>query len=162
MILASDEKVIYQTPSLEHLLTILTGEPANYTRYVPRRDSLPASILKLLRQIRGAANGSSDAPPHMQVATAFGIVTLEAKLLVPAGAMPQDVAKDPKGCLIAQTIELREHTVAHAARVLSEHGATPTQVKVGIGLALGKTKPMIAEELDIQLSSVADLAKRLY
>jgi hypothetical protein len=36
------------------------------------------------------------------------------------------------------------------------------QTKVGIHLALGKTKPVIADELGIQLSSVADLTKRLY
>ena len=33
------------------------------------------------------------------------------------------------------------------ARVLRESGTTPTQTKVGIQLALGKTKPMIADEL---------------
>jgi len=51
---------------------------------------------------------------------------------------------------------------AATARVLRESGATPTQMKVGIQLALGKTKPVIADELGIQLSSVADLTKRLY
>jgi DNA-binding NarL/FixJ family response regulator len=60
------------------------------------------------------------------------------------------------------TIELREYPIAHAARVLRESGATPTQVKVGIHLALGKPKPLIADELGIQLSSVADLTRRLY
>ena len=78
------------------------------------------------------------------------------------GAIPEDIAKDPKSCLISVTIELREHPVAHPARVLRESGATPTQVKVGIQLALGKTKPVIADELGIKLSSVADQAKRLY
>jgi hypothetical protein len=87
-----------------------------------------------------------------QISTPYGILTLEAKWLVPAGAMPEDVAKDPKSCLIAVTIELREHAVAHAARILRESGATPAQVKVGIGLACGKTKPMIADELGIKLS----------
>ena len=60
------------------------------------------------------------------------------------------------------TIELREHAVAHAARALRESGVTPAQVKVGIKLALGKTKPVIADELGLQLSSVADLSKKLY
>jgi DNA-binding CsgD family transcriptional regulator len=49
-----------------------------------------------------------------------------------------------------------------AARALRESGATPTQVKVGVQLALGKTKPIIADELGVQLSSVADLTRRLY
>jgi DNA-binding NarL/FixJ family response regulator len=60
------------------------------------------------------------------------------------------------------TIELREHAIAHAARVLRESGATPAQTKVGIQLALGKTKPVIADELGIQISSVVDVTKRLY
>jgi DNA-binding NarL/FixJ family response regulator len=60
------------------------------------------------------------------------------------------------------TIELREHAIAHAARALRESGATPAQTKVGIQLAFGKTKPVIADEFGIQLSSVADLTRRLY
>ena len=35
-------------------------------------------------------------------------------------------------------------------------------MKVGIQLALGKTKPMIADALGIEHSSVASLAKKLY
>ncbi len=126
------------------------------------RDRLPTPILKLLRRIGDAADGSLGEPPRMQVSTAHGVLTIEAKWLVPAGAIPRDVAKDPKGCLIAVTIELREHAIAHAARVLRESGATPAQVKVGIQLALGKAKPAIADELDIQLSSVAGFTKKLY
>ena len=49
-----------------------------------------------------------------------------------------------------------------AARVLRESGATAAQTKVGIKLALGKPKPAIADELGIQLSSVADHTKMLY
>ena len=74
----------------------------------------------------------------MQISTAHGVLTLEAKWLVPAGTLPNDVARDPKSCLIAVTIELHEHAIAHAARALRESGATPAQVKVGIQLALGK------------------------
>jgi DNA-binding NarL/FixJ family response regulator len=60
------------------------------------------------------------------------------------------------------TIELREHAIARAARVLRESGATPAQTKVGIQLALGKPKPLIADELGIQLSSVMATTKKLY
>jgi DNA-binding NarL/FixJ family response regulator len=49
-----------------------------------------------------------------------------------------------------------------AARVLRESGVTPAQMKVGIQLALGKTKPVIADELGIQLSSIVDVTKKLY
>jgi DNA-binding CsgD family transcriptional regulator len=98
----------------------------------------------------------------MRVSNAYGVVTLEAKWLVPTGVIPADVAKDPKSCLISVSIKLREHTIAHAARVLRESGATPSQMKVGIQLALGKNKPAIAEELGIQLSTVADLTRKFY
>jgi DNA-binding NarL/FixJ family response regulator len=81
---------------------------------------------------------------------------------VPAGTLPADAARDPKSCLISVTVELHEHAIAHAARALRESGATPAQTKVGIQLALGKPKPIIADELGIQLSSVADHTKMLY
>jgi DNA-binding NarL/FixJ family response regulator len=98
----------------------------------------------------------------MQVSTPYGVLTLEAKWLLPARVLPEDAARDPKACLIAVTIELREHPIAHAARVLRESGATPAQTKVGIQLAFGKTKPAIADELGLQLSSVVDVTKKLY
>jgi DNA-binding CsgD family transcriptional regulator len=162
VVLSSDGRLIYQTSGLERLLIILAGEPTNYTRYVPVSDRLPAPILKLLRQITGAANGTCNTPPRMQISTAYGVLTLEAKWLVPAGALPEDAARDPKSCLIAVTIELHEHPIAYAARVLRESGATPAQTKVGIHLALGKTRPEIADELGLQRSSVADHSKKLY
>jgi hypothetical protein len=162
MILAPGARVVFQTNSLEFLLGILAGEPGDYTHYVPRRDRLPTPIFKLLRRIAGAASGTSNTPPRMRIPTAYGVLTLEAQWLAPAGTLPEDAARNPKSCLIAVTIELREHPVAHAARVLRESGATPAQTKVGIQLALGKTKPVIASELGIQLSSVVDVTKRLY
>jgi DNA-binding CsgD family transcriptional regulator len=158
----ADAKVIFQTAGLEHLLLILAGEAGNYTRYMPARDRLPAPVLKLLRRIVGAANGSLGEPPRMQVSTPYGVVTLEAKWLLPVGALPEDAAREPKSCLIAVTIELREHPAAHAARMLRECGVTPAQMKVGIQLALGKSKPAIADDLGIRLTSVADLTRRLY
>jgi DNA-binding CsgD family transcriptional regulator len=162
VILTPGATVIFQTPSLEHLLIILAGRPGNYTRYVPPRDTLPAPILKLLRSIIGATNGDSNTPPRMQISTSHGVIALEAKWLVPAGAIPADVARDPKSCLISVTVELREHAIAHAARILRESGATPAQLRVGIQLALGKTKPVIADELGIQRSSVEGMTKKLY
>ncbi|MDQ6866976.1 MAG: hypothetical protein M3178_00645 [Pseudomonadota bacterium] len=162
MILTADAKLVYQTASLESLLGILLGEPSNYTRSVPVRDSLPAPVLKLLRQITGAANGTSNTPPRIRNSTAYGVLTLEAKWLVPASTPPDDAARDPKSCLVAITIELHEHAIAYAARALRESGATPAQTKVGIQLALGKPKPVIADELGLQLSSVMATTKKLY
>ncbi|MGH6812785.1 MAG: helix-turn-helix transcriptional regulator [Methylocella sp.] len=162
MILTPDAKLVFQTPGVESLIRMLMREPGDYTRYVPVRDRLPSPILKLLQRIAGAANGTSSTPPRMQVSTAHGALTLEAKSLLPAGTLPADAAKDPKSCLISVTIELREHAIAHAARMLRERGATPAQTKIGIHLALGKPKPAIADELGLQRSSVADHAKKLY
>jgi DNA-binding NarL/FixJ family response regulator len=45
---------------------------------------------------------------------------------------------------------------------LRKSGATPAQVKVGIQLAMGKTKSVIADEFGIQRSSVEGLTKKLY
>jgi DNA-binding CsgD family transcriptional regulator len=162
VVLTSEGRIVYETSGVELLLRILTGEPSNYTRHVPVSDRLPASVLKLLRQITGAVIGTSNTPPRLQVSTAYGVIALEAKWLVPAGTLPEDAARDPKGCLIAVTIELRELAIAYAARVLRESGATPAQTKVGIHLALGKTRPEIADELGLQRSSVADHSKKLY
>lgn len=164
MTLTQDARIVHQTPGLEFLLRkVVEDVPLNYTRHAPARDSLPPAILKLLRYIGGAANGHfSNTPPRMQVSSPYGIVTLEAKWLMPAGALHEDIAKDPGGCLIAVTIELREHAVALAARVLRESGATPAQMKIGIHLALGKPKLAIAEALGLQPSSVAGMTKKLY
>lgn len=163
MVLAPDGKILFQTCGLEYLLRrVLEGERGNHTRHVPHHDRLPSPVQKLIGRLLGSANGTSIMPPRMNVATAYGIVTLEAKWLVPAGGLPCDVAKDPAGCHIAVTIELREHAIAYAARILRDHGATPAQIKVGIQLAMGKTKPVIAEELGLKVTTVGDLTKKLY
>jgi hypothetical protein len=162
LILTSNTNVVCQTPNLEQLLLIIDRRSADLTRCSPPRDRLPAPIPKLLKRLNGAVNGDSDSPPRMQVSTAYGVLTLEAKWLVPAGVMPIDVAKDPKSCLIAVTIELHEHPIARAARVLRESGVTPAQVMVGVQLALGKTKPAIADHLGIKISSVRDSTEKIY
>ena len=162
LILTADAKLVFQTPGFEQRLRNLLGEPVDYKRFMPVRDKLPSPILKLLRRITGAANGTSNTPPRMRIATAYGVLTLEAKWLVPSGALPEDAAKDPKSCLISVTIALHEHPIAHAARMLRENGATPAQTKVGIHLALGKPKPVIADEFGVQLSSIESLTKKLY
>ena len=162
MVLTADAKVIYQTRDTRLLLTYIDQRTIEERYRSSDHDQVPAPVLKLLQAITGAANGTSNTPPRMRISTTFGVLTLEAKWLAPAGTLPADAARDPKSCLIAVTMELHEHPIAHAARVLRESGATPTQIKVGIKLALGKPKPVIADELGIQLSSVADHAKRLY
>jgi hypothetical protein len=73
LILTAEAELVYQSGGIDFLLLILAGEPGNYTRYVPVRDSLPPPVLKLLRQITGAASGTSNTPPRVQVSTAFGV-----------------------------------------------------------------------------------------
>lgn len=162
MILTSEGCILYQTSGLEYFLKILAGEPVTYQRCLPARDKVPASIQLLIQRLLAAANGLPGDPPRILIAISYGVVSLDAKWLLPNGAAAMDAAKDPRSCKIAVTIKFREHAVAHAARVLRESGATPAQVKVGIQLALGKTRPAIAQELGLRPSSVADLTKKLY
>lgn len=162
MILTYDETIVFQTPGLELLLRTLAGERANYLQRLPARDHLPSAIRTLVRRLVGTANASLGFPPRMRIPCAYGLLVLEATWLVPANTPPEEVARDPKSCFIAVTIELRENAIAHAARILRESGATPGQVKVGVQLALGKSKTLIARELGMQPSSVADQTKKLY
>lgn len=162
IVLTSDGKIIFQTRGIEYLLRLIAGEPANYIRRMPAREALPQPIAKLLQCLGAGGSGTAQAPPRREIATPSGVLTLEAKWLLPADTPPNEAARDPRGCLVSVTVELREHAVAHAARVLRESGATPAQVKVGVRLATGKTKRTIADELGIRLSSVMDLTKKLY
>jgi DNA-binding CsgD family transcriptional regulator len=147
--------IVHLTRSAEHLLVTLEGG----TRRGP---ALPAPIKKLVERIVGVPHGSLCEPGPTRVSSPCGVHTIDAKWLISAGASPMEVAKDPTGQLIAVSIELHEHPIAHAARILRMSGATPAQVSAGIKLALGKTKPQIAHELSIRESSVADLTRKLY
>jgi DNA-binding CsgD family transcriptional regulator len=164
LIATADARRVHQTASVEFLLRILTGEPTLAMRNVPMsaRGGLPPPILKLFHQIIGATNGTSNIPPRVKISTAYGIVSLEAQWLLPAGTPSEDAARDPKSCLVSISIELHEHAIAYAARLLRESGATPTQTKVGILIASGKTKSMIAQELGVKILSVDDHTKKLY
>jgi hypothetical protein len=105
------------------------------------REILPAPVLKLVRQITGAANGNFNTPPRIQVSTPYGVLTLEAKWLMPVGTLAEDATRDPKSCLIVVTIELHEHPIAHAARVLRKSGATPRRRKSAFSSLLEKRHP---------------------
>lgn len=114
-------------------------------------------VQALIRRITGVAKRVTSQPPRIEIENAFGLLTLEANWLMPADPLPEDIARDPRGCLTAISLALCEHPVAHAARVLRKSGATPAQMKAGVQLALGKIKPTIASELGIKLSSVESL-----
>jgi DNA-binding CsgD family transcriptional regulator len=162
MILDHDENVVFQSPGLELLLRTLAGERADYLRRLPSRENLPPAIRTLVRQLVRAASAGPGFPPHRRIPCTYGVIDLDASWLLPAAVPPEDVAKDPRSCFVAVTIELRENAIAHAARVLRESGATPGQVKVGVHLALGKTKALIARDLGMRPATVADQTKKLY
>jgi hypothetical protein len=155
LIVTAGGDIVHQTRTAEHLLVTLEGGR-------PPGPALPTPIKKLVERTAGAPNSSICEPAPMRVSSPCGVHTIDAKWLIPAGASPTDVAQDPKERLIAVSIELHEHPIAHAARILRMSGATPAQVNAGIKLALGKTKPQIAHELSIRASSVADLTRKLY
>ena len=162
LIATADGKLVYQTAGLEHLLRILTE-----IRATTRASCQPAT---------GCPPGSETSPAdhwrrewHLQRAAShadFDRLWRSHPRSEMARGLPARFRQTPPGnrnhCLISVTIELHEHPIAQAARVLRESGATPAQTKVGIHLAFGKPKPIIADELGIQLSSVADHTKRLY
>jgi DNA-binding CsgD family transcriptional regulator len=162
MIITTEGHLVLQTPGIEFLLRALAGEPADYTHRRHERDGLPAPVRRLAESLVGSAVGSRSEPPRLCVPCAFGTIVLEAKWLDPAGSVPEVVAEDPRGCLVAVAIELHEHAVAYAARILRASGATPAQVKVGVQLAMGRPKNIIARDLGLQESSVADQTKKLY
>ena len=54
-----------------------------------RRCEAPLPVRKLVRQIVSAANGTAKTPPRMQIATAYGVLTLEAKWLVQRTQFPK-------------------------------------------------------------------------
>ncbi len=162
LIVTAEAKVVFQTKEAQHILDWIDRETIEARCRDRDRDRLPVPVLKLLQKLTGTANGTCNTPPRMRLSTPYGVVALEAKWLKPAGALPGDAAKDPKSCLISVAIELHEHSLARAARVLRENGATPAQMKIGIQLAMGKSKPAIADALGIEPSSVASLAKQLY
>jgi DNA-binding CsgD family transcriptional regulator len=155
LIVTAGGDVVHQTRTAEHLLFTLEGGGQ-------RCPALPAPIKKLVDRIVVAPRGRLCEPPPVRVSSPCGVHTVAAKWLIPVGTSPADAAKDPKGHLIAVSIELHEHPIAHAARILRMSGATPAQVHAGIKLALGKTKPQIAHDLSIRESSVADLTRKLY
>ncbi|HET6378159.1 MAG TPA: hypothetical protein VFG05_07610 [Methylocella sp.] len=162
MILTTEGSILFQTSGMEYFLRILAGEPITYQRRLPARDKVPSSIQLLIQRLLAAANGLPGDPPRILIAIPYGVVSLDAKWLLPNVEAAMDAAKDPRSCKIAMTLKFREHAVAHAARTLRESGATPAQVKVGIQIAMGKTRPAIAQELGLRPSSVADLTKKLY
>jgi hypothetical protein len=145
--------VVHQTGAAEPLLITLEAS-------IRCGLALPPPIKMLVQRVLGLGDPRETA--RMQIQSPYGVHRLNAQRLFSSDASPQDVANNPNRCLIGLSIELHEHPIAHAARILRASGATPAQVEVGVKLALGRTKPQIANELRKKESSIVDLTKKLY
>ncbi|HEY0494080.1 MAG TPA: hypothetical protein VGD57_11545 [Candidatus Dormibacteraeota bacterium] len=155
-------RMLFQSPGSDHLFCILDRHAENWHDGGAARPETLVPIRGVIKSLVGAARGKGKRPPRANVATAWGSVTIEASWLAPVGVPTKDITANPFDTPVLVSLELHEHAVAHAARILRRRGATPTQVRVGVLLAIGKSKPEIAEELGTKLSSVVDTTRRLY
>jgi DNA-binding CsgD family transcriptional regulator len=119
-------------------------------------------VLAVIRRLRTTASDAWSAPPRATMTTPWGRLVIEASWMIPAVEDATDAARDPSGSPIAINLELQEHAAAHAMRVLRSAGAPASQVRIGTMLALGRTKPEIAAELGLKISSVTDAVRKLY
>jgi DNA-binding CsgD family transcriptional regulator len=155
--------ILYRSQAAAHLFMILNGmidDPRSLAGM--RRERVPECLRVLCQRISETARGALTRPPHLKLRTSWGVITLHGCWLAPVNEDPLDVAADPLGLPIIITIELLETPAAHAMRVLKSSGATPTQTRVGMLMALGRSKPEIARELGVKTSSVEDAARKLY
>ena len=119
----------------------------------------PLAITKLIQRL--VSLGDPCETLRAQIPTPYGVHRLNAQRLFAAGSSPGNAVKDTGGCLVALSIDLHEHPIAHAARILRLSGATPAQVEVGVKLAW-QIETKIADELLKKEASIVDLTKKLY
>lgn len=163
VILDADGHVLCRTAGIPQMFMMLNGSAEEIKAAAgTRADGLPTIVQRVVRALKGTASGDAITPPRARVRTSWGTFCLEAVWLAPAGAGAADIVADRRSARIAVNIELREHIVAHAARVLRESGASPAQMRIGVLLATGRNKPQIAQELGIKASSVIDATRKLY
>jgi DNA-binding CsgD family transcriptional regulator len=156
-------QVLFRTAGATQLFMMLTGVLEHIERNHGRSDiETPAIVHRVVRDLVGATSGDGSIPPRARVKTAWGTIALEAVWLAPTGASAADIVANRDGAQIAVNLELREHAIVHAARVLRLSGASPAQVRIGVLLAAGKSKPAIAHELGVKPSSVTDATRKLY
>ena len=161
LIITPDGKLVYNTTGIEHLLRMFAGEPGNYTRYVPASDTVPAPVLKLLRQITGPANGTSNTPPGC------GFNRLRrshsgSKMARRGGCYPRGRRQGRKALPRRGDDRPARAPYCTCSSCAAGQRRHPGPDESRIQLVLGKTKPVIADELGLQFSSVADLTKKLY
>ncbi len=163
VIVDASGRVLFRTAGSAQLFMMLTGAMEHIESHHGMRDvEMPVAVHRVVRDLVGAASGTGTAPPRTRVPTVWGVIYLEAVWLAPAGATAADIVENRDTAQIAVNIELREHAISYAARVLREYGASPAQVRIGVLLATGRSKPEIAQELGVKPSSVVDAARKLY
>lgn len=163
MVASGAGKILFRSAGSEQLLMMLNGTFCNLGQhsgnYAPET---PTMVRQVIRELVCAATGHSASPPSASMATPWGLICVEAVWLTPSGASARDIIANHDAMQIAVNIELREHALPYIARVLRHSGVTPGQVRIGVLLATGMTKPAIARELGIKSSSVMDATRKIY
>lgn len=157
-------KILFRTRGAAQLLMMLSGslERIGTGSGQSLSADAPGAVQRVVRDLMGAIRGNGLAPPRTHVRTVWGTVALEASWLAPTWTSAADLFENHDQMKIAVNMELREHGFVYAARVLRARGASPVQVRIGVLLASGKTKPQISQELGIKPSSVMDATRKLY
>ena len=155
--------ILFRSAESEQLFMMLNGVSEKLGKHSGAYHSeTPITVRKVIRDLVTAATGHGTSPPSANVATHWGLISVEAVWLTPTGASARDMVANHDAMQVAVTIELRQHALPYIARVLRNSGVTPRQVRVGVLLATGMTKPAIAQELGIKPSSVMDATRKIY
>jgi DNA-binding CsgD family transcriptional regulator len=156
-------RIIYGSRGTNYLMYLCAGLTNDTnTLTSPRIRTAPAAVLAVIRRLQTTASEAWSAPPRATMTTPWGRLVIEASWMIPTAEDATEAARDPGGSPIAVNLELQEHAAAHAMRVLRSAGAPASQVRIGTMLALGRTKPEIAAELGLKISSVTDAVRKLY
>jgi DNA-binding CsgD family transcriptional regulator len=156
-------KIVCGTRGTNYLMYLCAGL-ANDTKVLaaPRARIAPPSVLKVVRRLQATASKTRTSPPRSTIETPWGRLVIEASWMISAADDPMESACDVGGSPVAVSLELQEHAAAHAMRALRSAGAPASQARIGTMLGLGRTKPEIAAELGLKVSSVTDAARKLY
>lgn len=156
-------EVLFRSAESEQLFMMLNGTSLQVGKhsgaYAPET---PSAVRRVVHDLIEGATSHTGAPPRVSIETAWGLICVEAVWLASHGVTARDVVANHGSVQIGVTIELREYAVPYVARVLRIKGASPGQVRIGVLLATGMTKPAIAKELGIKASSVVDGTRRIY
>ncbi len=156
-------QVLFRSDACPQLFMMLNGTLSEIGKHLGSdKVETPTAVLRVIRELVRAASGHTASPPRLEVMTVWGLIVVEAVWLAEFGVTAADVVANQDAFQISVSLELREHALPYAARVLRSSGASPGQVRIGVLLATGMTKPAIAQELGIKSSSVMDATRKIY